>query len=484
MLEKKLKKIVEEVCLQKSESNHIEIKKSAGGCPRLFDTLSSFSNQKDGGIILFGIDEENDFKICGVYNVADLIKKISEQCLQMEPPVKALCTTTTLHRKTVVCAEIPEMDDFQKPCFYKGAGRLRGSFVRVGDSDRQMTEYEVYTFESFKKKIEDELRPVERADKKELQTDTFKKYTLALQEKKPHVFALPVQRWMMLQGFMSNGHPTIVGLFMFSAYPQGYFPQLGITAVAVPGTEVSGIGEIGERFLDNKRIEGTISQMKDDAVAFVIRNMRVRTVIDEKTGERTDKTEYPVIAIREIILNALVHRDYSIHTDNCPITIRMFTNRIEVENPGGLYGRNRIDTLGDYGADTRNPYLANALEIIGQAENRYSGIPTIRRAMEEAGLEPPKFESTRGIFRVTLYNTLKKVSAPLTELQQRILEFCKVPRSRSELETEFKSELTGAYLMTRHIYPMVKEGLLSLTIPDKPKSKNQRFARNNSRGYS
>ena len=119
MLEKKLKKIVEEVCSQKSESNHIEIKKSAGGCPRLFDTLSSFSNQKDGGIILFGIDEENDFKICGVYNVADLIKKISEQCLQMEPPVKALCTTTTLHRKTVVCAEIPEMDDFQRPCFYK-----------------------------------------------------------------------------------------------------------------------------------------------------------------------------------------------------------------------------------------------------------------------------------------------------------------------------------------------------------------------------
>ena len=125
----------------------------------------------------------------------------------------------------------------------------------------------------------------------------------------------------------------------------------------------------------------------------------------------------------------------------------------------------------------RNPYLANALEIIGQAENRYSGIPTIRRAMEEAGLEPPKFESTRGIFRVTLYNTLKKIIVPLTELQQRILEFCKVPKNRSELENEFKNELTGAYLMTRYIYPMVKEGLLTLTIPDKPKSKNQRFVR-------
>ena len=63
--------------------------------------------------------------------------------------------------------------------------------------------------------------------------------------------------------------------------------------------------------------------MKDDAVAFIIRNMKVRTVINEKTGERTDKTEYPIVAIREIILNALIHRDYSIHTGNDPLNRSM-----------------------------------------------------------------------------------------------------------------------------------------------------------------
>ena len=168
MLETKLDSIIGTVLEQKCENSHLEIKKAEGGCPRLFDTLSSFSNQKDGGIILFGIDEKNDFLVCGVYDAADLVKKISEQCLQMEPPVKALCTTTVFDGKTVVSAEIPEIDDFQKPCFYKGAGRLRGSFVRVGESDRQMTEYEVYTYEAFKKKIEDELRAVERAGEKEL----------------------------------------------------------------------------------------------------------------------------------------------------------------------------------------------------------------------------------------------------------------------------------------------------------------------------
>ena len=106
MLEKKLDSIIRTVLEQKCENSHLEIKKAGAGCPRLFDTLSSFSNQKDGGVMLFGIDEKNDFQVCGVYDAADLIKKISEQCLQMEPPVKALCTTTVFDGKAVVSAEI------------------------------------------------------------------------------------------------------------------------------------------------------------------------------------------------------------------------------------------------------------------------------------------------------------------------------------------------------------------------------------------
>jgi ATP-dependent DNA helicase RecG len=227
----------------------VEIKKAEGGCPKIFDTLSSFSNQKDGGIILFGIDKENDFKVCGVYDAADIIKNISEQCLQMEPPVNALCTTTSLDGKTIVCAEIPEMDDFQKPCFYKGSGRLRGLFVRVGDSDRQMTEYEVYTYEAFKKKIEDELRPITRATEKELMTDAFQKFAIELREKKPNVASLPVERQMYLLGFLADKHPTVAGLLMFGVYPQGFLPNLCITAVIVPGTEMSSTGDVGERFI-------------------------------------------------------------------------------------------------------------------------------------------------------------------------------------------------------------------------------------------
>lgn len=476
MQRKELIELIDTVVGLKSESNFIEVKKAAGGCPKVIDTLSSFSNQRDGGIILFGIDEDAGFEVCGVYDAADIQKKIAEQCLQMEPEVKALCSVCDYNGKIVVCAEIPEIEDFQKPCFYKGAGRLRGSFVRVGDGDRQMSEYEVYSYEAFRKKIEDELRPVERAEIGELRTPALKRFKEHLVRVKPNVAALDPHKIFQLLGFVSEGHPTIAGLFMFSAYPQGYFPQLGITAVSVCGTEINQVNEIGARFLDNTRIEGTIPQMLVGAVSFVSRNMKIRTVIDEKSGKRNDVPEYPVVAIREIVINALVHRDYSIHTDNCPVTIKMFSDRIEIENPGGLYGRNTITSLGEYGADTRNPYLANALEIIGQTENRYSGIPTIRNAMASAHLKEPLFESVHGVFRVTLYNTIVPASVG-DNFENEILDFCAAPRSRNELTEKFGDRITIAYLMAKYVAPMVERGLLKLTIPEKPKSKNQKYVR-------
>ena len=77
----------------KSESNTLELKSAENGCPQhLYDSLSSFSNQDEGGIIIFGIDEKQDYKEVGVYDPQDIQKKINEQCLQMEPIVRALLT--------------------------------------------------------------------------------------------------------------------------------------------------------------------------------------------------------------------------------------------------------------------------------------------------------------------------------------------------------------------------------------------------------
>ncbi len=475
MLENELKELIEQVQEQKCESNYIELKSARNGCPKLFDTLSSFSNQSGGGKIIFGIDENDDYSICGVYDAADLQKRIMEQSLQMEPDIRPLCTVITINQKSVVCAEIQEIDNFAKPCFYKGAGRLKGSYVRVADGDRQMSEYEVYSYEAFKKKIHDELRTDSRATLEAIDTDAFSEYLLHLKKKKQNLSGLEKDKIQTLQGFVIDDKPTLAGIMLFGDYPQAYYPQLSVTAVVVPGTKKSETGSVGERFIDNVRIDGTIVQMLNDTLSFIRRNMKVNTIIDENTGKRRDRTEYPVIAVRELVLNALIHRDYSIHTDFTPITVTMYSDRMEIENPGGLYGRMTLDQLGKVSADTRNPFLANALEVMGETENRYSGIPTVINAMSEANLPAPKFENDRGIFRVTLYNSVKNEVLVADSETDEILAFCKVPRSRSELEKLFEGRMTIAYVMKKYIRPMVDEGVIKLTIPDKPKSKNQKY---------
>ncbi len=110
-----VKKIQEDRC----ESNFLELKKASGGCPnKLYDTFSSFSNQDEGGVIAFGIDETT-YELVGVYNAADLQKKVAEKCLEMEPPVRAILSASTIEGKSVVIAEIPGVQYEKRPVYYK-----------------------------------------------------------------------------------------------------------------------------------------------------------------------------------------------------------------------------------------------------------------------------------------------------------------------------------------------------------------------------
>ena len=387
------------------ETQTLELKSAEYGCPkRLYDTLSSFSNQDDGGMIVFGIDEEKNYKETGVYDAQDIQKKINEQCLQMTPVVRPLITVVEKEGKKFVSAEIPGMDLVDRPCYYQGRGRLKGSYTRIGDSDEPMTEYEVYSYEAFRKKYQDDIREVPRATMAALDQESLNQYITLLKQGKPHLSSMKDEMIYELVSIKRNSEITLSATLLFSPYPQAYFPQLCITAIVVPGTELGETGVAGERFLDNQRIEGNISDMLSGALQFVKRNMRTKTIINEKTGQREDRTDYPVTAIREAVINALVHRDYSIHTEGMPIQLIMFQDRLEIRNPGGIYGRMRVDQLGKVQPDTRNPVLASALEVMHITENRYSGIPTIRMEMDRYQLEQPEFVDERGSFIVRLYH--------------------------------------------------------------------------------
>lgn len=477
MTTEEFKEILEKIKKHKCETQFLELKSAAIDCPKkLFDTLSSFSNQDDGGVIVFGIDEDYGFKESGVYDPQDLQKKINEQCLQMEPKVRPLMTVLEKDEKWFVAAEIPGMDIAERPCYYRGKGRMKGSYTRVGDSDEPMTEYEIYSYGAFRKKYQDDIRIVSRATLRSLDQKKLADYVAKLKAGKPHLAEIDDETIFELMSVKRNNDITLASIMLYSPYPQAYFPQLGITAVVVPGTEIGTEGLSGERFLDNQRIEGTIPEMLDSALSFVRRNMRTKTIINPETGKREDRTDYPITAIREAILNALVHRDYSIHTEGMPIQIMMFENRIEIHNPGGIYGRIKVDQLGKVQPDTRNPVLATALEVLGVTENRYSGIPTIIKEMKKNGLQDPVFEDCRGHFSVLFYNSGNGIAKEndIDEAANDLIEFCRTPRTRREI-AEHLGLSSLSYAIQAHVMPLVEAGLIKLSIPDKPRSHKQTY---------
>lgn len=180
-----LKKIVLDIKTLKTETQTIELKAATKGCPtRLFDTLSSFSNQDEGGILIFGIDETDDYAIKGVYDAQDLQKKVTEQCKQMEPSIRALFTVCEIDGKTVVSAEIPGVDISERPVFYKGVGRIKGSYVRVGESDEPMSEYEIYSYEAFRKRTRDDIRTVEHGKLNMIDEKRMKDYLNAVKSER------------------------------------------------------------------------------------------------------------------------------------------------------------------------------------------------------------------------------------------------------------------------------------------------------------
>lgn len=342
-----------------------------------------------------------------------------------------------------------------------------------------MTEYEVYSYEAFRKKYRDDIRPVEGVSLSGLDQTLLEQYTFKRKQDRPNLATVSPEQLYELTGITQNGQVTMMALLLFGPYPQAYFPQLSIIATRVPGVEMGALNEEGQRFLDSKRIEGSLPEMLEGAMTFLRSNMRVAFRVDDKTGQRVDTPEYPLDALREAVLNALVHRDYSFHTENMPIQLTMYADRVEIKNPGGLYGRLTVDRLGQIQPDTRNPFLVTAMEAMGQTENRYSGIPRIRHAMTEANLPQPVFSDYRSEFAVRLYNTRVIAPQDLGPRQEwtdtdKLLYFCSTPRTRQEI-ADFLGIKAVQYAMKRYVEPMIQAGKIELTIPEKPRSKHQQY---------
>lgn len=494
----------------KTETDRIEAKSAILGCPnKLYDTISAFSN-KNGGIIIFGINEENGFSVDGVYDANDLQNKITNLCSQsMEPVVRPEIITFEYSDKTIVAVKINEMEQLKKPCYYKKNGIKNGAYIRIGDRDDLMTDYEIYTIQSYKDRIIEDKRPVKEAKVEDLNQEYLNNYIEKAKLNRPNFSKFSFEKCLTLSNVLDQNNekyfPTIAGLMVFGEYPQSFYPQLFVACTVIPGQNLGDTGIHNERFLDNQRVESTIEEMFYKTMNFITRNMKTRVIIDS-LGKRTDLPEYPVDALKEAVVNALVHRDYSSQTQNAYISVTMFSDRIEITNPGVLYGTNKIEKLGSSNSmESRNPNIVKILEDLHTIlENRHTGIPTIIREMKKSKLPEPEFIEERDCFKVILKNGFSeqsvtgegddRLSKPVIKKsvheenqsskhdikiskvqnhKSKVLLFCNEPKNMNEI-MEFLGLNSRSYVRENIIVPLLKDGCLQFVDPN-IKSRTQKY---------
>lgn len=365
--------------------------------------------------MVLGLDEAAGFAVTGVGNPKKVMQDLASEFDRMEPPVRASIELHQVEGVTLVVVEIPEAELGQKPVHYRGAGLTNGAFIRVADGDRKLSQYEVQVMLASRGQPREDESPVPEASMEDLDPDLVGGLLERLRRMERSIFRqrtdeaalrtlkvlVPHEEWWV---------PSLGGLLALGNYPQQFFPELGVTFVVYPTPNLGEPGPRGERFLDQGRFDGPIPRVLERVLKALQRNMKRRAVV--RGLFREDLWEYPETALREALVNAVVHRDLSALARGTPVQVRMFPDRLEIVNPGGLYGPVTVDRLGEEGiSSSRNQVLMKLLEdtpVPGRnevvCENRGSGIGAMLAALRQAGMSPPHFADRIATFQVTFPN--------------------------------------------------------------------------------
>ena len=173
-------------------------------------------------------------------------------------------------------------------------------------------------------------------------------------------------------------------MLFFGRDPQRFYPSFTITFLHFAGTSAAEVDPDGPLYLDNREFRGALPAMIDAARATIFDKLSKQARMNGFV--RQDVADYPEFAYREAIVNAIGHRDYGL--EGRFVQVRLFTDRLEVQSPGGLGGHLTVDNM-VYEQYTRNPHIMRLLEHYGYVEQRGLGVDRMIHAMSGAGLPAP-----------------------------------------------------------------------------------------------
>lgn len=357
--------------IAKGEDLHTEFKEVIESNEDLAKSIVCFANT-DGGQIIIGVTKRGD--IVGIENMDETIRRIDDVAFhRCEPPVTVVVETIPVEDETVVVVNVPKGE--QRP--YRTQSGLY--YIRGANKCRQASRQELLRmFQATETMFYDEIE-IHRAEFYDLEISEFVSFVEKHIEISISKEDLEVKNLMRnLKVISQKEKPTLAGLLFFGRNPQQFIPYARIVCAYIKERDIS------VSPLDKKDFQGRIQTMLDGTVKFL--RIYLRDEHEIKGFEPEAHLEIPEDALREAIINAISHRDYTI---SAPIRILIFTDRIEIRSPGRLPNTVTVESMKIGGAHVlRNPSIYSFLVKMGFVTDIGSGVARlIRRVKEKTGKE-------------------------------------------------------------------------------------------------
>lgn len=310
-------------------------------------------------------------------------------------------------------ARVHECDPSAKPCRVTATGT---AYLRGYDGDFPVSELEIQGFLTARRPPLFDRRPVDEADVDDLDSELVSSFLSTVRERYSTGLGRFADDGELLRRagvVVTGGRPTVAGLLALGVHPQQFFPRYVIQAAAEPLPQDSPAA----RARNQITLTGPIPRMLDAALDWARRTFDT-SIVENSDGRVSDQPAYPFLAFREIIANALIHRDLDDWAQAFAVEVRLRRDRLVVTNPGGLYGIT-VERLGhDAVTSARNGLLAAICQHVRSADSGdrviealAGGIPTIAHELSSRALPPAQFIDANIRFTVLLRNAPAKASS-------------------------------------------------------------------------
>lgn len=381
----------------------IEAKTASDVGTSLMETVCAFANEPHlgGGYILLGVAPASDsfwpvYEAVGVPNSDQLQQDIASQCASMfNIPIRPKMVPERIGDKTVITVFVPEAGAHEKPIHFKNQPLPKSARRRIGSTDQKCTDDDLIAFYEDRRGETYDEQFVADATTDDFDDEAIELYRKLRREVNAQAEELTWSRDDLLEALCAVKRrdgvlkPTVAGVLLFGSSKalRRLFPMLRIDYIRVPGLQW--VKDPDRRF-DTVEIRAPLLRAFQRVRSAILDDLPKAFSLPAGEVQGREIPLLPDRVIREVVANAVMHRDYRVHGS---IQIIRYSNRLEVRNPG--YSIKAEERLGQPGSETRNPKIAAVLHDVNFAETKGSGIRVMRELMDEQGLSSPVLQSDR-----------------------------------------------------------------------------------------